>query len=204
VPNVCKVEFLWTQNGIPAANVRYLLYSGGPPAAGDCAAIAHDISSPFISGMMPGYPASTIFEACRVMDLASATGAEGTYTAAAPGTDSAEALPANCAILVNQTIARRYRGGHPRQYYPAPSIDSMATPSSWNSSLVANVGAAEAAFAAACTGPSYGSTDLIYVVNVSYVSGGAPRVVPVVDQITGHVVSGIVRTQRRRVTASSY
>ncbi len=124
VPNVLKCEFLWSQNGIPAANVRYILYSGTVPDAGSLNTIAQAISDPFVTGMMPGYSAETIFQAIRLTDLTTTSGAESTYSWNAPGTDEAPPLPANCCILVNQTIARRYRGGHPRQYYPAPAIST--------------------------------------------------------------------------------
>lgn len=204
VPNVLKCRFLWTQGGVPAENIRYILYSGSTPDAGALAALAHDIGDPFQTGMMPGYNAETIFQAVVLQDLTTTSGAEGSHTFANPGTDTADPLPANCAILVNQTIARRYRGGHPRQYYPAPSMDSMATPSSWNSDLVVNVSAAEAAFALACSTATESGTSLVYVVNVSFFSGGSLRVDPVIDQITGHTVSGLIRTQRRRLTATSY
>lgn len=204
VPNVLKVEFLWSQNGIPAANVRYVLYSGTAPTPGAAAAIANDLGGAFWTQADQLYSPETIFEAVRVTDLTTDTGAEGTHSFASPGTAESTALPAQCCMLVNQTISRRYRGGHPRQYYPALALEYMDTPGTWLGAAVTQMGVAEAAYALEGSSFSESGCDGVYIVNVSYRTAGEPRVDPVIDQITGHVVVQEIKTQRRRLLASSY
>jgi|ERR1700732_487173 len=203
-PNVLKVEFLWSQDGIPAATIQYVLYSGTAPTAAACAAIAQSLATAFWPDVQPYYPATTEFVACRVTDLTTSTGHSGTYSYASAGTSAYLSCGAQCSVLVNHTISRRYRGGHPRTYYPAPAWHELATPSTWQPELITAMGNAQAAFALEASSFSDSGCTGVYVVNVSYVTGGAPRVAPVIDQITGSVVSGVVRTQRRRITASSY
>lgn len=204
VANVLKVEFLWNQGGLPAANVQYVKYSGTAPTPGAAAAIAHDLGNAFWPVVQPNYPTTTLFVACRVTDLTTSTGAEGTSAFNSAGTSAFEALPAGCCMLVDHTISRRYRGGHPRTYYPPMSVHDYLPVSTWQAEAVTLMGTAVAAFAAEASSFSESGCAGVYVVNVSYMSGGSPRVTPVVDQITGSVVSGIVRSQRRRLTATSY
>jgi hypothetical protein len=80
----------------------------------------------------------------------------------------------------------------------------MATQQTWTPDLVTAFGNAEAAYALAASTFSESGCEGVYNVNVSYRTGDAPRVDPVVDQITGSTVASIIRTQRRRLTASSY
>ena len=205
VANVLKVEFLWNQDGLPAANVKYVLYSGTPPTAGACAAIANSLGTAFLTAnLIALYAETTLFEAVRVTDLNTTDGAVGSHSFAQAGSSPNITLPASASILVNHTIARRYRGGHPRSYYPAPSTQFYLPPNSYNSLVPSYVGAAEAAYALECTEFLDSGCQGVYNVNVSYVTDDADRVAAVVDQITGSVVSGTIRSQRRRLTATSY
>lgn len=205
VPDVLKVEFLWNQDGLPAANVKYVLYSGTPPTAAACAAIADSLGGAFwTETLWQYYAATTALEAVRVTDLNTVDGAVGSHAFAAPGTSVGVTLPAGCCALVNHTIARRYRGGHPRTYYPAPTTVAYSAPNAWASDFVTDLGSAEAAYALEASTFSDSGCEGVYNVNVSYVTDDADRVAAVVDQITGSIVSGTIRTQRRRLTASSY
>ena len=204
VPDVLKVEFLWNQDGLPAANVKYVLFHGTAPTPAACAAIAEALGTAFWNVASPLYPEATILEAVRVTDLTTDTGSEGTWAGAAPGTGSGFMLPAGCCVLMDHTIGRRYRGGHPRTYYPACSDTEYIAPASWSSTVISTMTSAEAAYALEASTFSESGCEGTYNVNVSYVTAGAPRVAPVIDQITGSVCSAIVRSQRRRLTASSY
>lgn len=204
VPDVLKVEFLWSLAGLPAANVKYVQYSGDAPTAGACAAIAEALYTAWWADAGAHLSTGTTFEACRVTDLATDTGAEGSVAPASVGGDATGDTPAGCALLVNHTIGRRYRGGHPRTYYPGLGLAAIASVASWEAAALTAFTAAEAAYALAASTFSESGCDGVYNVNVSYISDHAARVDPVIDQITGSIASGIIRTQRRRYTSSSY
>jgi len=204
VPDVIKVEFLWSLGGIPGANVKYVKYSGTAPTAGACAAIAALLGDAWWPDVEAYYTTHDELTAVRVTDLATDTGAQGSAALALTGSDDNPSVPSNACVLVNHTISRRYRGGHPRTYYPPGGVDWMATQQTWTPDLVTAFGNAEAAYALAASTFSESGCEGVYNVNVSYRTGDAPRVDPVVDQITGSTVASIIRTQRRRLTASSY
>lgn len=205
VPGVLKFEFLWTQSGIPCANIFHASYSGGPPTNEDCVNLGQGASAAFwVSGLYSAYPTSTVFVGVRVTDLTSSTASVGEYTVDESGTYEGSELPAQACVLVNYTISRRYRGGHPRVYILPPNQTLLAGPSEWDSTIVTELSTCITALQTYFGSGTSGTTDLSGQVCVSYVSSGAPRVDPLVELISGAVVSPIMATQRRRIRASSY
>jgi hypothetical protein len=205
VPGVVKIEFLWTQNGVPAANIFHASYSGSAPSSSDCTAIAGQIDTAFwTSGFRGFFSNFTTLQGIRVTDIATDTGASGEYSDGNSGTISEEGVGAQMCVLVNYSIARRYRGGHPRTYYPGLSNTYLESPQQWDSDGVTAVNSAAANLYEILQTASSGSTTLTGQVCVSYRTGDAPRVTPLVEAISSAVVNGSVKTQRRRLTASSY
>lgn len=205
VPNVIKLELLWSQAGIPCANVMHCGYSGDAPDGVACGAFAQGFAEAFwVAGLWEGYPTTTILVGARVTDLASDTGASGEWSDGSAGTFDGGELPAQAAVLVNYQIARRYRGGHPRTYFPPPNQSLLDGPSQWGSTIITELGARVEAMFTYSLGTEVESTTLTGLVCVSYRDGDSPRVDPLVEPLTGYVVSPIMATQRRRIRASSY
>jgi|SRR5580704_9795255 hypothetical protein len=205
VPGVVRVELLWTQNGVPAANVLHAAYTGGPPTAGDCTTIAGTINGAFWTDTLKAFYSNfTVLVGTRVTDIATDTGASGEFADGSSGTIDEEGVGAQMCIMVNYGIARRYRGGHPRTYYPGLSNTYLESPQAWSPAGVAGLSAAAGDLQAALGSASSGSTNLTEQVCVSYATANAPRVDPLVETITDYVVNGAIKTQRRRLTASSY
>jgi hypothetical protein len=102
-----------------------------------------------------------------------------------------------CSLEIN----RRYRGGHPRKYLPFGTAGTYASASSkfWDSGFIDDVQTKMAAFLSAVGGRTEGSTNFNDVVNVSYYTGGALRVTPVVDAVTSLAVRTRICSQRRRL-----
>lgn len=205
VPGAIKLELLWNQQGLPAANVMHLGYTGTPPGNPGLQTLCSDFATAFwTDDMKTDYSDQTTFVGCRATDLSSDTGAEGEHDISSTGEDGAEPMPAQCCILLNYQIARRYRGGHPRTYLPPASRTWQGTISTWNATLLTVVNTAWTTGMAAVIGEAYDDATITGPICVSYFSGGSPRVDPLVEPITGLIVSGLIRTQRRRLTASSY
>ena len=204
VADVMKVEILWTQNGVPAANILHFGYTGGTPNSDDLATLAAGAINPLWSGIKADYATSTILAGLKATDLSSLSGAVALIPFNSAGAGSANGAPAQCCVLVDWGIARRYRGGHPRTYFPALDVGNVMTPSTWQIDVLTDFNnAANAMFATAGVVTS-GSITLGLPVNVSYVSGDAWRVTNVVDTILSASTSSLIRTQRRRVTATTY
>jgi hypothetical protein len=205
VPNVLMIEFLWTQTGVPCANVMHAQYEGGPPSGADLEAIAEEIATAWwAEALYSIYSNSTVFVGIRITDLNSDTGAVGEFSEGGGGTGEEGTLPAQACVLTNITIARRYRGGHPRIYFPPPQWDTMDSATQWKSTTVSTFTTAVTALQASLSSASNGSTVLTSPVCVSYRDGDDWRVDNLVEPWTGFSVSPIVATQRRRVRSSSY
>lgn len=205
VPGVIRWEFLWTQSGVPCANIFHSSYTGGPPSSEDLQSLGNTLAHAFwVSGLYEGYPTTTVLVGVRGTDLATDTGAVGEYSDGRAGTYAGGELPAQACVLANYVQARRYRGGHPRAYLLPPNQTLLATPSEWGADIITEMNGCLVALQTAMGDSTAGSTDLSGQVCVSYVTAGAPRVDPLVEPLTGVTVSPILATQRRRIRASSY
>jgi len=205
VPGVIMFEFLWTQDAGPAANILHCQYTGGPPSTTDLLVLAHDVAEAFWTDpVQADYPSSTVFVGVRATDLASDTGAVGEYPVGTAGTAEDPGTPAGCSMMVNYQIARRYRGGHPRSYFPALANGAVDTPGTWDSTVVSDFNTVLAAVFVAMNSSTSGTTDLSGQCCVSYVDDNAYRVDNLVEPVTGMSASNRIRTQRRRLTSSSF
>jgi hypothetical protein len=205
VPQCLKIEFLWTQAGVPAANIFHCTYSGGPPSPSDCNTIAQYLGAAFwVEGLYEGYPSTTILVGVKCTDLTSDSASVGEFSIGQAGTYEGDEVPGQACVLVNYTISRRYRGGHPRTYFLPPTQSLLSTPSAWSDTIISELTSCVAALFNEMDSAIVGTTTLTGPVCVSYRTGDAPRVDPLVEPITGWTVSPIVATQRRRIRASSY
>jgi hypothetical protein len=204
VADVLKVELLWTQGGVPAANILHFAYSGGPPSGTDCATLAKDVANALWATVGADYPSTTVLVAAKGTDLNTLAGASGTESLGHVGTAVDGPSPAAACVLVDWQITRRYRGGHPRTYFPAVAFGAIATPSTWNPDIITDFTTAIDTVLALDGVATSGTTVLGQLVNVSYVTADAWRVANVVDSIYGFSVSSLIRSQRRRTTATTY
>ena len=99
---------------------------------------------------------NTTYHYAEAIDLTDAT--ERTYrTTSSPivGTAGAPFSPNSSSIMVSHHIASRYRGGHPRTYFPPGNATNGADGDTWTDSLVTSFQTAFDGYIAAIT------TDLI-------------------------------------------
>jgi len=204
VPGVIRVELLWTQSGSPCANIFHVAYTGGPPVATDLSSLAGAIQYAVFANIGSALPASTISTECICTDIATDSGEVGSVSPADPGTNATAAISAGSAFLTDWQIARRYRGGKPRTYWPAPAIGELLSATQFTDTCVGLVNEACTALSAAAAGGSHGSFTAVGLVCVSYVDGGSPRVDPLVEPVLSFVNGSVIRSQRRRITATSF
>lgn len=196
-----------------AKTIHYWSYSGGSPVAGDLSTLASDIVDNG-QGEFQDLAGDTVgMLSCECTDLSSDMGAQATAGTPWVGTRGAGILAAGTAVLVNHSIARRYRGGKPRTYLPLGIASDLTTGGVWSNAFTGAVDGAWGAFTGDIVGGSYGGITITNIVNVSYYSGftvvtspttGRSRNVPklrsspIVNAFTGHTVSELVASQRRR------
>lgn len=216
VPNVLKFTWLFSlTDDNPVTARQFFSYTGGPPTDADCDSLANSAWAHW-GGDLINYLSSTFtLTGADVVDLSSPTAGTGTFLADAVGGHGSPPVTNGVATLVNAAIARRYRGGKPRTYWPMGTTADKNDDRTWSSTYIAAVQAAYVAFIAAMLATTAGTTALAAHVNVSYYSGFNTvgplldgkykyppkyRAVPIVDPILSTAINPVFGSQRRRVT----
>jgi hypothetical protein len=215
VPNVLQVKFRHTLGSDLDCLVRlFFSYTGTAPSNSVCATLASDFGGAWNSHLKALCSADVTLNDMTVTDLTSATAGKGQTTESIVGTRSGTAFSANTAVLVNYGIARRYRGGRPRSYWPFFVDSDLGDPQTWVGGSVTAAQTAYDAFITACDAISESGTVIANHVNVSYYHGFAestnpitgrtrdiptPRASAIIDTITSSNVSEKPASQRRRL-----
>lgn len=213
-----RVRLGFTDNGgTEAGNRFYLSYTGSAPTGANCITLATDIATAYQAHIAPMVYAGTALTEVDVLDIATETGSSGTVSVDYAGGDSGSILPNNVAINVEFDIARRYRGGKPRIFWPTASAAQLASGDKWTSGFIAACNTNTAAFFSAIEALTVGSMGTLQHVNLSYYKGftnitnssGRERAAPkyrdtaLHDPVLGYATKAVVGSQRRRRTATT-
>lgn len=215
VPDVIKVEHLFTVGGDVNVQTRWHLgYTGGAPSNANCTAFAVSMQTAAAANFPALMDTNTSLQGVVVTDLSSPSGGSGDSLSGHAGTRTGELLAAGVAVLCHQPIARRYRGGKPRTYWPFLTAADMVTRQLWASAATTAVAGALETYLAAIESLSEGTTTLTGLVSVSYYEGFTPVTNPitgrtkdvaklrtggpVVDVITSLSIGAAPASQRRR------
>lgn len=199
VPNVLKVELLYVYGDKAAANVLHFQFAGGTLAPFDfCATIAENAAAE-LSAVVDIMGPDIETQGCRVTDLSSDTGLVVFDSSEVAGTRTGGTLPANSAVLASYTVARRYRGGHARQYLPWFTQTDLLSPQSWASASVTEAATAWTAVLASITASTFGGFTITTQVQVGYrPTGPVPKTSFVLTPIAFSVIQPEVASMRRR------
>lgn len=221
VPNTAKVRTRLVDGVTLHTSTITVHYQWGSGVAQnidmvDLATAVHGVWEGFVATANVTPSLSTIDTTAQ--DLSSSTAAQGVYSHTTNGGGSASENAAGSA-LINWQIARRYRGGKPKLFFPGLSEAAMNDQVHLTSSCQGNLLATATALFSG-TGPvislTYPNIGNLHLVNVSMFSGfdnytkpsgreaSRPRLrsVPVVDIIFNAHVPLKVATQRRRLLPS--
>jgi hypothetical protein len=214
-----RVRLDYTNSDTFLAGSRFFLsYAGAAPTPGNCATLASDIATAWSTHLAALVNADWSLTEIDILDISSLTGASGQWTGNEAGSLTGGNLPSQCAINVEYDIARRYRGGKPRMFLPAPTEGQLGDVGHWSSGFVTTVSAAMDAFFTAVEALSVGAVGALAHVNLSYYSGftnitnssGRTRAVPkyraaaVLDTVESYACKVVVGSQKRRRTATTY
>lgn len=201
VPDVVKLVVGGVANDAQWLNIFHFFHSDGTVddtaignlhthIIGDLDAIYHSFASITVTVENETYT-----------DISSDTGVEISFSDDTSGTDASALLPASACTLVSWEIARRYRGGHPRTYFPIGTVGSLASDSSklFDPTYLEAVSAACETFRGVCSYMDGGTGFTWNLASVSYTSGLTPRPIPIHDNVTSAVVRERVCSQRRRL-----
>jgi hypothetical protein len=214
VATTIKLQFIHSIDGLANAFVHaYYRYSGSAPTTTDLGNLCGAVGGIWVSNCAPVTPAQTVLTQVTAVDLSAPTAAEGSSIFSHPGTLTGSPLTANDCALINLHIARRYRGGKPRQYWPFGVFGSLANPQTWTSAFQTAVTNAINGQHAGISGLTWPGGNITNAVSVSYYKGftvhtdpvtgrakNTPnlRPTPIVDQVSSFSCNIRVGTQRRR------
>lgn len=216
VPNVLRIQ-LGYSIGSDVTNLSNLFwrYSGTPPNNSVLSTFATTLAAVWGSDMAGMCDTTRHLTSVAITDLTTPTSGNVAVTASVAGTRTGPPMTANTCALVNYTVARRYRGGKPRNYLPCGVFSDEATPQTWQSSFITSLTTNWGNFLSYIVANPPSGVSTMQHVNVSYYSGftvfttpsgrakNIPtlRPSPLVDSITGFVVNPKFGSQRRRVNA---
>jgi hypothetical protein len=194
-------------------NVLHFLYSNAAPTSTDCVNIATKLAQQMGTGVLSQFPASTVLTEVICTDIGSANGFQGVWSGSEPGVNTGNALASSSAFVVNFIVNARYRGGHPRAYFPPMTSQALLDPSKWVASNAATyLGDIKTALQG-MAGFVSGATTITEQVAVSYYQGGTwkpdqngryhwvptRRSPPISLPVVSYSYYPLVGSQRRRV-----
>lgn len=219
VANVLKITIQWKlANDVNVITRFFMHYTGSAPTGAQLATYAALVSSTAGTQFPAMMPASVSYLGCTVQDLTSATSSIAADNTPHAGTRTGHVIPAGGALLVNNHVARRYRGGKSRSYLPWGVAEDLTDQQTWSAAFLTAAATAWNNLMSALTGPQWtgGTTDGQY--NVSYYSGftsfqnpithrwknpSTPRGVPIAEPVTTRSYNVKPGSQRRRNLHSS-
>jgi hypothetical protein len=199
VPNVIKFTVKGSSGGSEWNTLLHWTYTGTAPTGGALSAFSSTLLTTWGTQFGPLMDASCQVNEVAAIDLSTTSGAAGGATSVLPGTRVGGALPASTCVVVSKAIARRYRGGHPRSYLCLGVAEDLDDNSHWTSSMVVATDGAYAAMLSAMNGQTSGGCTLGNECCVSYRTGLAARVVPLVELVVGIIVRTLIGSQRKRI-----
>ena len=218
VPGVLSAQTIFSVG--TDSNVRckwFFSYTGGPPSATDLNTMAATAFGAAGGSITQDLCSAYSCTGVELIDLSSATGAAGIATGLHGGLSGPANLSAAACVICNAAIARRYRGGKPRTYWPLGIQTNLASPQTWTSTILGFFQTHLNAWRNEFLSLSAGATSISAHVNVSYYQGFTVlppdpvtgrvktipklRTTPHVDTITSISINPRVGTQRRRISA---
>jgi hypothetical protein len=220
VSHVLMCRTLFTIGGKEGQGTRqFFRWTGTTPTPTVLTGLADDIFTAHLLGSLPAASATTLtYTGIELTDLTSSMGAQATFSGSAAGERSGDELPADVAFVTSFGITRRYRGGHPRAYWPFGVASDLTGPQQWTDGAVATFLTAVETYSAGIVGLSTGGTTIGHHVAVSFYEGftavedpithryrnvptkRTPALVTTVSDIVGRTYVGSFR--RRRLKTS--
>lgn len=191
----------------------YVEYTGTAPTTAQLTTFNGVVSGLITSGLINEFTADRVFHQIESIDLTSPTSAVSTTAVTITGTRTGTALPAAVCFVGSYEVARRYRGGHPRGYWPFGNAADVTTPTTWSAGVVTGFTSALNTFFTGVVGAGWSGAGTLSHVNVSYYEGftvvtnpitgrarnvPTTRSAPLIDPVTTVVGRSSIGTQRRR------
>lgn len=187
------------------AAVQYARFTGPPPGPADCATIATALMTAWQNAMAPMCGSNVHLRLCEVIDLTSDVTSSGNHAGDVPGTRAGTPNANQVAAVVSYKINRRYRGGHPRTYWPAGVLGDITNGNRWSDTFLPLLENAGSSFVGNVNAIQYGGNPLqhgclsYYIRDPNNPGHSMLRDVPAFFPTQSVVTHSRVDTQRRRL-----
>lgn len=214
VPGVIRVDMHFSYGEDLFAKCRFFAaYSGSAPSVGQLNTFAGVVVTEYDSQLKGLASSSVHLTEVVVTDLTTPTSSVGSTAASVAGTRSGPGLPASACVVQSRHVARRYRGGHSRIYWPFGTGNDNADNQVWEPTFVTQCDTDLTAFGTAIHAAVWSGGGTLTPVSVSYYSGftthtgttgrvrnvSTVRSVPLVDLIVGDTIQHGIGSQRKRL-----
>lgn len=207
VANVIRLRVNGTNQATPWVALFYWHYLGPAPTGPQLSSFCTQFQAAIASSMTPSFGTTVQVNTTEAWDLARRDGATGAGGAGFTGTRTGGALPVSVAACVGWKVNSRWRGGHPRTYWPAGTATDVVSGHLWLETSRAAFEAGNEGFLAQVNALTMGSAGgyltCIRFVHTVHDPDGTKHVeflVPPQDlQITRALVDARLDTQRRRL-----
>lgn len=119
VSNTIRIKVNGSNQTTPWVALFYWHYLGGAPTGANLASFCTGFIAAIQSSLSPSFATTVSVNNAEAWDLASRTGAFGSGGTSFSGTRAGGPLPTSVAACVGWKVTSRWRGGHPRTYWPA-------------------------------------------------------------------------------------
>lgn len=216
LPSVAKVirialRHQWNDN-TDVLSRFFLSYTGTAPTVAQLDTYASTVGTAWGTDLKGLAPPAVVLQDVTIEDLTSNTAAVGFASSVVAGTRTGGALSPGDAAIMKYQIGRRYRGGHPRGYWPFGTDSDVGSSSLWTGAFTASFLGSWNSFVNTIIAGGWTGAGTLAHVNVSYYAGftnvlypsgryrAVPtrRAAPVVDPVVQYSVNPRVGSQRRR------
>lgn len=199
VPGVLRIRLAGLYQGGAWNAIQHWHYTGPQPSSPTVSSVCDGFSSAWDTWIGPTCSTTVSLLTVEGWDLTTPTGANG--ISAAGGTGDlvlGSDLPRQIAAVASWKVNMRWRGGHPRTYWPSGRTSNVQNGNSWTATSITNFSVANQSYLNAVNAITAGGlTGKLCCVR--YVSGGQILPNPLVLDIVGVDIDSRIDTQRRRL-----
>jgi hypothetical protein len=171
VPGVIKYLFFHHVGSDTNVSSHLYMQTGVAPTPAQAQAAADAAHNAYVTSCLSLLEASYTLTQVKVTDLSSASGPIGVNTTSAAGTRTGLSNAASVCVLMNIPVARRYRGGKPRVYWPWGVNADLVTPQTWSTAFLTACATAWNAFGNALVSSLSSWAPTAGICTVSYIAG---------------------------------
>jgi len=135
--HIIRIKLAGQLSSNPWATIQYARFTGSQPDSAALATTANALKSTAFQAIIPMMGTANELLTIECTDLTNETGASG-ISSATPvlGTRAGTVNPNQVCAVASYKIARRYRGGHPRTYWPIGVQSDITAGSRWTTAFV--------------------------------------------------------------------